>query len=98
MFIARRVQKSRSASRPKAGHAGLPPRGATSPPARRLGGGSQALLQSAVVDLDHDAVRLELERAPLLPPLFDEGLDLCEAPAAPGMRVDAESELPEPLE
>ena len=47
-------------------------------PARGLGGGAELLLLLAPVDLDHDAVDLEVEIVPVLAPFFDEGDDFVE--------------------
>ena len=62
-------------------------------PPRKLRRRPEPLAQGEVVDLDHDAVGVERQRAPLLCPLVAERDDFVDAGAARPVRFDRQSPL-----
>ena len=65
-------------------------------PARGLGRRPQGLPLVGRVDLDDDAVGLEVERVPLLRPFAVIGEDVVDRRAAAGVGIRLEAELPHP--
>src|SRR5204863_6101750 len=57
-------------------------------PAWKFGRGSEALAPRQIVDLDHDAVGVEVERAPFVGPFAAELRNLVDARAALPVRLD----------